>query len=190
MRVFIPILACLGIVGCASTENGVRFSGQSSEYQEPKNGSVAYLHLETEKKTDGFGFEPYPHTAIIYELCSPKTGQVKFGYLGDLKVSKNSDLGNPATVKVNSGKPIFLAFGLINPLNGYECTSKQIFTPEDGKSYSFINSVNWSECPTKTAVISIENDISPIKNIKILDKAKIAELRENGISVSREACKT
>ena len=191
MRVFIIILTCIGIVGCASTEKGATFSGQSSKYQEPKGDSIAYLHLETEQKTDGFGFEPHPHTAIIYELCSPeKAGQVKFGYLGDIKISTNSPLGNPATVKVKSGKPIFLAFGLIHPVNGYECTSKHIFTPENGEKYSFINSLNWSECPTKTGVISVNNSISPIKNIKTLDKAKIAELGKKGINMNRELCKT
>lgn len=185
MRVFIIILTVISIIGCASTENGATFSGQSSKYQEPKGDSIAYLHLETEQKTDGFGLEPHPHTAIIYEQCTSE----EFGYLGEIKISTNSPLGNPATVKVKSGKPIFLAFGLIHPVNGYECTSKHIFTPETGKKYSFINSLNWSECPTKARVIS-GNNILPIQNIKTLDNAKISELQQKGINMNRESCKT
>lgn len=190
MRVFIIILTCIALVACASTEKGATFSGQSSKYQEPKNRSIAYLHLETEKKTDGFGLPPHPHTAIIYEQCSPeKIGQVKFGYLGDIKISKNSPSGNPGIIKVKSGKPIFLAFGLIHPINGYECTSKHIFTPESGKKYSFISSLSWSKCSTKTGVFSVNNSISPIMNITTLDKAKIAELGQKGIKMNRELCK-
>jgi hypothetical protein len=169
--------------------DGARFSGPTRDYQEPGNGPLAILHLETEKKTDGFGLEPYPHTAIIYEQCSTgKDEKVKFGYLGDLKISVKSERGNPALVKVSSGKPIFLAFGLINPINQYECTSKYIFTPEKDKTYSFINSLGWSECASKTGILSDVANDSPIENIKTLDKAKKEELLQAGVNMSREPC--
>lgn len=168
---------------------GARFSGPTQDYQEPSNGPFAILHLETEKKTDGFGLAPYPHTAIIFEQCPQENvGGAKFGYLGELQISVKSDRGNPALVKVSSGNPIFIAFGLINPINQYECITKHIFTPEEGKTYSFVNSIGWSECFSKTSILSNEGNSSPIENIKTLDKATKEELLESGVNVSREPC--
>jgi len=190
MRKFILYLVCFTVLGCASTDNRVRFSGPSSEYIEPKGNEISYLHLETEKKTDGFGLPPYPHTALVYELCSNEENKQTFGYVGDIKIATRLKYGNPAIVKVNSGQPIFLAFGLIHSMNGYECTSKYIFTPENSKTYSFINSVNWSECPTKTGVISSKKKIIPIQNLQTLNKATISELQQKGININRERCKT
>lgn len=190
MRKYIVALYCLSVIGCASTDSNVIFSGQSSEYQEPKNGQVAYLHLETANKTDGFGFEPHPHTAIIYEKCPQNgTGMAEFGYAGDLQISTASRFGNPAIIKVKAGNPIFLAFGLIHPVNGYKCMSKHLFTPESGKTYSFINSTSWSSCPTETGVVS-QDGIIPIENIESLDNVEIADLKDKGINVNREPCKT
>ncbi len=189
MRVLSFSLACLLLAGCSMIGDGVRFSGPALDYLAPHNGPHAILHLETEKKTDGFGLAPYPYTAIIYELCSPEKGKGdKFGYLGEVKVSVESEWGNPALVKVGSGKPIFIAFGLINPINQYECTTKHIFTPEEGKTYSFVSSTGWSECSSKTSVISGEARSLPIENIKTLDKATKEELLESGVNVSREPC--
>jgi len=189
MKNFILIIFCFFTVGCASTEKGASFSGASFEYIEPIGSDIAYLHLETEEKTDGFGLAPYPHTAIIYEQCSHEEQNSTYGYAGDIKISTELKLGNPATVKVTSGRPIFLAFGLIHPVNGYECTSKYIFIPESGKTYSFINSVSWSECPTKVGVISNGNRVLPIKGLQVLDKATNIELENKGVNVGRKKCK-
>ncbi|RZF83985.1 hypothetical protein EXT46_04690 [Pseudoalteromonas sp. CO325X] len=190
MRNFILFIFCVAITGCASTDNGVSFSGGSYEYIEPTGPNIAYLHLETEQKTDGFGFAPYPHTAIIYEQCTGEGEDISFGYVGDVKVSTELKLGNPATVKVKSNKPIFLAFGLIHPVNGYECTSKYIFTPESDKTYSFINSVSWSACPTKTGVILNQDQTEPIEGLQTLDKATHMQLTLKGVNTNRTRCKT
>ncbi|MCZ4251196.1 hypothetical protein [Pseudoalteromonas shioyasakiensis] len=190
MKKFILSTFFIITVGCASTEQGASFSGASFEYIEPIGSDIAYLQLETEEKTDGFGLAPYPHTAIIYELCSREGENSTFGYAGDIKVSTELKLGNPATVKVASGKPIFVAFGLIHPVNGYEYTSKYIFTPERGKTYSMVNSVSWSECPTKVGVISNGNQVLPINGLQVLDKATNLQLENKGVNVIRKKCKT
>lgn len=189
MKKCLFVLVIIALTGCAGTGDVIRFSGMARDYQEPKEGNVAYLHLETEKKTDGFGLEPYPHTAIIYERCTTKEdGGVKFGYLGDLKISRKSKHGNPASLKVKSGKPIFLAFGLMHPVNNYYCTSKYIFTPEHNNSYSFVSSITWSECPTKASIIVDKNKVLPIKGIEVYDKAKDEELIQLGVNLSRAPC--
>ena len=190
MKTYISALCCIGLIGCASTENNITFSGQPNKYQEPKDGPVAYLSLETTKKTDGFGFQPHPHTAIIYERCQQKdSGKTTFGYVGDLQISTALPLGNPATIKVKADNPIFLAFGLIHPVNGYKCMSKHLFTPENGKTYTFTNSTSWSACPTEAGVIS-QDGITPINNMEILDNAAVSELLEKGININREPCNT
>ncbi|OUS10216.1 hypothetical protein A9Q90_01940 [Gammaproteobacteria bacterium 54_18_T64] len=189
MKLFIIVLIQIGLVGCASTGNMASFSGAKTDYQWPAEGDVAYLQLETAKKTDGFGLEPHPHTAIIYDMCeSQEEGESKFGYVGDLKISRKSKYGNPAIVKVKSGTPMFLAFGLINHINGYECTTKHIFTPEKDITYTFVNSVSWSACPTKTSAVLKDSTAVPIKGIENYDSATEEQLMQLGVNLSRVPC--
>ena len=53
-----------------------------------------------------------------------------------------------------------------------------------------VNSVSWSECPTKVGVISNGNQVLPINGLQVLDKATNLQLENKGVNVIRKKCKT
>jgi len=139
-RVIFYVATCLFFTGCTTQQFEERILGKHRDLVEPKS-NFALVTFEAPTLTK-FMWEHDTIKIKFYESCTDAKWGINEGYIGGLRLSTKSDIGNKKTIKVPADHPILLEIGHMAKV---QCTGKFIWTPSEGKHYKFeYNLDGWS----------------------------------------------
>lgn len=151
------VLGATLLAGCASGDVKYFTSSYRAPYQPPTSGPVATLHLAAPGLKDVLGLADEVQ-ASFYDSCATG-GRKEEGYLGDVELSSDPEVGKEREVTVAAGKPIYFEIGYTQAV---ECTSKFVLQPREGAKYGVVYVYSGGNCYADA--FAIGQDGTPVES--------------------------